>query len=275
MDQRLVSCVFATIAVGLACAVSPAEAQAPCPGLLFANDYGGEPLAGSKQQLIDAVERGERIRVGWEIDFDDDGITDLAHWADAAFLSVWEGDVFTQVAAIHRQSPRRGQADIDLTGEGYTEWRGSLGTNGMIKGMLSTPGAEPGGRPVRISWCGATPVDTPIAGPTSAYLIVLGDVYDRDAFREHYAAHLPPLYEKYGGEYVAIGGGPEVLEGDYMPQSFVVAKWPSMEAARRFWTSPEYAELKKARIEGKWGTFVVLLVPGLPAAVTAAPILTE
>ncbi|MEL7537795.1 MAG: DUF1330 domain-containing protein [Pseudomonadota bacterium] len=108
-----------------------------------------------------------------------------------------------------------------------------------------------------------------------AYMLVLGDVHDRDAFREHYAAKLPPLYEKYGGEYVAIGRGVEVLEGDYSPESFVVARWPSMEAARKFWNSPEYAVLKDARIRGRWGTFDVLLVPALPSSATAAPILDE
>ena len=111
--------------------------------------------------------------------------------------------------------------------------------------------------------------------PVPAYLLVLGDVHDRAAFRERYAALLPPLYEKYGGEYVAIGRGVEVLEGDYAPESFVVARWPSMAAARAFWNSPEYAPLKKARIEGNWGTFTVLLVPGLPAPVLSAPILDE
>ena len=56
----------------------------------------------------------------------------------------------------------------------------------------------------------AAPSDPP------AYMIVLGEVYDRPAFMEGYAAKLPPLYEEFGGHYIAIGGGPgiEVLEGD-------------------------------------------------------------
>ena len=99
-----------------------------------------------------------------------------------------------------------------------------------------------------------------------AYMIVLGTVHDRPAFMEGYAAKLPPLYETHGGHYIAIGGGSgiEVLEGDYTPPSYVISKWPNAEAARAFWTSPEYDVLRRARIDNGWGDFDVLLVTGLP-----------
>lgn len=99
-----------------------------------------------------------------------------------------------------------------------------------------------------------------------AYLIVMGEVFDRPAFMEGYAGKLGPIYAQYGGEYLALGGGPtiEVLEGDYAPPSYVISKWPSMVAARTFWDSPEYAPLMKARIDNEWGEFDVLLVQGLP-----------
>lgn len=99
-----------------------------------------------------------------------------------------------------------------------------------------------------------------------AYMIVLGEVHDREAFIEGYVKKLPPLYERFGGSYLALGRGVVVLEGDYAPESFVIGRWPSMEAARAFWNSPEYDELRRARTEGDWGNFDVILVPGLPAA---------
>lgn len=105
-------------------------------------------------------------------------------------------------------------------------------------------------------------VDEPVA-QTPAYMLVLGTVKDRENFMSGYAAKLGPLYEKYGGEYIAIGGGPEILEGDYAPPSFVIGKWRSLEAAQSFWNSPEYEELKRARIDNDWGDFDVLLVPGV------------
>ena len=101
-----------------------------------------------------------------------------------------------------------------------------------------------------------------------AYMIVLGEVFDRPAFMEGYAAKLPPLYEEFGGHYVAIGGGPgiEVLEGDYSPPSYVLSKWPNAQAARDFWSSDGYDELRRARIDNAWGEFDVLLIQGLPVA---------
>lgn len=136
---------------------SPSIAQDQrCPSQLYASGFDGKPLGGSKQRLIDAVQRGEAIRIGWDIDFDEDGESDLSHWADAEFLSVWEGEVFTQVTAIHRQRPIRGEGEVRLPGP-FTEWRGLLGTNGLIMGSLSD--SEPGaGRSVQMFWCAARPI---------------------------------------------------------------------------------------------------------------------
>lgn len=113
---------------------------------------------------------------------------------------------------------------------------------------------------------GPLPVaEQPSASSSPAYMIVLGTVHNREAFLAEYSAKLPPLYEKYGGEYIALGGGPmiEVLEGDYAPPSFVIGKWASLEAARAFWNSPEYDVLRRARIDNDWGDLDVLLVQGL------------
>lgn len=100
-----------------------------------------------------------------------------------------------------------------------------------------------------------------------AYLVVLGEVLDRPAFMQGYVSKLPPVYEQYGGEYLAVGGGPSivVLEGQYTPPSYVISKWQSMKAARDFWNSAEYAPLKEARIANAWGDFDVLLIQGVPS----------
>lgn len=117
--------------------------------------------------------------------------------------------------------------------------------------------------------------EAPAAMTTPAYMLVLGEVYDRPAFGAGYAAKLPPLYDEFGGEYIAIGGGVEVLEGDYAPKSFVIGRWPSMEAAQAFWNSEGYDALRRARIDNGWGDFDVLLVPGLPQPITRAPLVDE
>jgi len=105
------------------------------------------------------------------------------------------------------------------------------------------------------------------------YMVVLGKVFDRQAFMEGYAAKLPPLYAKYGGEYVALTRGMEILEGVPGFESVVIAKWPNVEAARAFWTSPEYVELIRARTENGWGEFTVVLVPALAVPTQTAPAL--
>jgi uncharacterized protein (DUF1330 family) len=103
----------------------------------------------------------------------------------------------------------------------------------------------------------------PANAPRPAYLLVQGQVTDREGFKA-YSAALPPIYRKYGGHYVALAPAPqiEVMEGEPERRSVVIAEFPSKEAARAFWNSPEYTEAKKLR-EGK-GTFYVTIVEALP-----------
>lgn len=101
-----------------------------------------------------------------------------------------------------------------------------------------------------------------------AYMLVIGKVNDRDAFRSGYAAKLPPLYERFGGSYLAIGSAKTVLEGEIGFESYVLAKWPSEEAALAFWNSSGYDQLRRARVDNGWGDFDVVLLPGVPAPAT-------
>jgi len=98
-----------------------------------------------------------------------------------------------------------------------------------------------------------------------AYLLVQGHVTDREGFKA-YSAALPPIYRKYGGQYIALVPAPmvEVVEGEPENRSVVIARFPTREDARAFWNSPEYAEAKKLRA-GK-GTFYVAILDGLPGA---------
>ena len=97
-----------------------------------------------------------------------------------------------------------------------------------------------------------------------AFLVVLGKVKDREAFAAGYTAKLPPVYAQYGGSYLVAGRNFEILEGDGDFEAMVISRWPSMEAGRAFWNSPEYAPLREARIANAWGEFDVYLVEGLP-----------
>lgn len=112
-----------------------AETQAQCPGSLLELDFDGSVISGSKRAVIDATQRGERLRVGWDIDFDGDSTSNLTHWSDALFLSVWEGEVFTQVQSIHRQRPVRDGASVEFPVDPDI-WHGLIGTTGVLQGRF-------------------------------------------------------------------------------------------------------------------------------------------
>lgn len=93
----------------------------------------------------------------------------------------------------------------------------------------------------------------------AAYLVVEAVITDRKKFAA-YAQRVPGAVARAGGEYLALGGEAEALEGDWGEERLVVHRWPDMAAARRFWHSDEYRRLKKLR-EGT-GRFRVMLVDG-------------
>lgn len=82
----------------------------------------------------------------------------------------------------------------------------------------------------------------------AAYMIILAKVHDREKFFAGYATQAAALVDKCGGKYVLRGPGAECLEGSVGDgRSVVISEWPSMDAARAFWNSPEYGEIKKLR----------------------------
>ncbi len=59
---------------------------------------------------------------------------------------------------------------------------------------------------------------------------------------------VPSVVETFGGRYLVRGGTVEVLEGTrYDGRRVVVFEFPSVEAIKRFWNSPEYAKVKPLR----------------------------
>ncbi len=81
-----------------------------------------------------------------------------------------------------------------------------------------------------------------------AYMIVTAAIHDREKFIAGYGAAAAKLIEKFGGEYLIRGPGAECLEGDFgQGASMVISKWPDREAAKAFWNSREYAEVKTLR----------------------------
>ena len=93
----------------------------------------------------------------------------------------------------------------------------------------------------------------------TAWLIVTAHVHDREAFMAGYGPAAAKLTEQFGGRYQVRAGGAEQLEGTGgVGASVVVSEWPDRAAARAFWSSPEYAEVKRLR-EGLADVSVLLV----------------
>ncbi len=99
------------------------------------------------------------------------------------------------------------------------------------------------------------------------YMIVLGTFTDFERFMSGYQQVVGPMVERFGGRYVLMGGGTEVLEGAWTDGGgAVISEWPDRASALRFWNSPEYAQAKALR--AGTGSFQVVLVDaaGIEAA---------
>lgn len=51
------------------------------------------------------------------------------------------------------------------------------------------------------------------------------------------------MIERFGGRYLVRGGKMEVMEGAVDGERVVVVEFPTIEDARAFYTSPDYAPL--------------------------------
>jgi uncharacterized protein (DUF1330 family) len=82
----------------------------------------------------------------------------------------------------------------------------------------------------------------------AAYLIAQVDVKDPARY-EAYKAGVSAVIAAYGGEYIVRGGAVETMEGEAPSGRVIVLKFPSMEQARAFYHSDEYADLLALRLE--------------------------
>jgi uncharacterized protein (DUF1330 family) len=100
----------------------------------------------------------------------------------------------------------------------------------------------------------------------AAYMIVTAKISERDRFINGYGKSAGAIVSQFGGRYILMGQGAELLEGEFgSGASMVISQWPDKETAKRFWNSPEYKEVKKLR-EGIADCQVLLIeAPALTA----------
>lgn len=86
-----------------------------------------------------------------------------------------------------------------------------------------------------------------------------------------YKSAVAPMIERHGGTYLARAADGESLEGPASTGRWHLVQFPSAEAARAFWESPEYAEIRPLR-EGAAEVRAVLVDP---ATSISAPTVTD
>ena len=91
----------------------------------------------------------------------------------------------------------------------------------------------------------------------AAYLIARVEVTNPNAY-ENYKKLAAEAIAKYEGRYLARGGDMETLEGDEESRRLVIVVFPTLEQAKTFYDSPEYARAKAAREGAANGQFVIV-----------------
>ncbi|MET4478735.1 uncharacterized protein (DUF1330 family) [Bradyrhizobium sp. F1.13.3] len=77
---------------------------------------------------------------------------------------------------------------------------------------------------------------------------MISEVEARDqAAMEAYRGLAAQTIAQYGGRYLARGGAAEVVEGGPPPKTIIIVEFPSIERAREWYASPEYAAALKLR----------------------------
>jgi uncharacterized protein (DUF1330 family) len=100
-----------------------------------------------------------------------------------------------------------------------------------------------------------------------AFLVVQITVHDAATYAR-YRQLAPPSIALFGGRSIVRGGATETLEGSWRPTRLVILEFPSVERARAWWGSPEYAAAKALR--QSCADTEMLLVDGLSEAASAA-----
>ena len=103
--------------------------------------------------------------------------------------------------------------------------------------------------------------DTATAKP--AYFMVQVKTDSLEALSKRYAHAAIASLMNYGGEMIAGTPAPTVLEGPWEGSWAALLRFPSLDAAQRWYHSPEYQPLKALRIRELTESGQILLVEGL------------
>jgi len=91
----------------------------------------------------------------------------------------------------------------------------------------------------------------------AAYVLAEIEITNPDGYRE-YTAIVPATIAKYGGRFLVRGGAAEVLEGDWPQRRRVLLEFPSMQAAKQWFDSPDYEKPKAMRQAASNGRLLLM-----------------
>lgn len=104
--------------------------------VIYEADRDGNRLSGSLEDLVDLVDNGNPVRVGWELvqQWPDTTIV-MRHWTDGGFVTTLRGHVFAQIRGIFGQgfSHINNDPGIFLSTDIPNSWVAVIGTDGNLK----------------------------------------------------------------------------------------------------------------------------------------------
>jgi uncharacterized protein (DUF1330 family) len=90
-----------------------------------------------------------------------------------------------------------------------------------------------------------------------AYVLAEVEIVNPEGYKE-YTQLVPGTIAQYGGRFLHRGGTVHVFEGDWARLRRVIIEFPSMEAAKAWYDSPEYEKPKAMRIANSKGRLLLL-----------------
>jgi uncharacterized protein (DUF1330 family) len=91
----------------------------------------------------------------------------------------------------------------------------------------------------------------------AAYIIARVNVTDWSRYRE-YTRLTPGAIERFGGRFIVRGGDMLTLEGPPETGRIVVIEFPSLDQAKAFYNSEEYARARRLREGAATGQFIAI-----------------
>ena len=87
----------------------------------------------------------------------------------------------------------------------------------------------------------------------ATYLLASIDVKDVERYDRDYVPGVGPLIQKHGDRVLIATDKIDVLEGQWPPGRVIVIEFPDADAAKAWYSDPEYQPLVKIRFEASEG----------------------